>query len=86
MKHLAILSIILISIASSCKSAPEGFCECLEKGEELNAKTQEVLSGRASEETKRKMLKIRKEKKKMCAQFENASGPQMREWKKACED
>lgn len=85
MKYLVTLSIVLLSITSACKSAPEGFCDCLKKGEALDVTTQEVLTGEASKDTKRKMLELRKVKKKACAKFETSSGPQMREWREACD-
>ncbi len=77
---------ILFVLISSCNSAPEGFCDCMKSGEELNEITQTVLSGKASDDVKMKMMKIRDEKKKACAQFETASGKNMMEWKKACEN
>ncbi len=82
MKKILFVSLILVG----CNSAPEGFCDCLEKGEQLNSITNEVLSGDLSNAKKDQMLKTREEKKKLCAPFENANGGEMREWKKSCED
>jgi len=73
-------------ILASCSSDPEGFCECLEKGEQLNKVTNEVLSGDLSNAKEEEMLKIRQEKNKFCASFGNTSGSQMREWEKSCAD
>lgn len=80
MKKFLFISLVL----ASCSSAPEGFCDCLEKGEQLNKITNEVLSGDLSNAKKDEMLKTRKEKKKLCAAFERAHGAEMREWKKSC--
>jgi hypothetical protein len=82
MKKILFSALLLIG----CSSAPEGFCECLEKGEELNQITNEVLSGDLSNKKKDEMLQARKEKEKACATFITASGNEMREWKKSCED
>lgn len=76
--------IILTVFVSSCSSAPEGFCDCLKKGEELNVQTQAVLAGRASDDVKKKMIKLRAEKNKACANFVNSSGTEMRSWQEAC--
>jgi hypothetical protein len=73
-------------ILVSCNSAPDGFCDCLAKGEELNKITNEVLSGDLSNVKKEALLKARKEKEKVCAPFATTNGTEMREWKKACED
>ena len=82
MKKILFATLILVG----CKSAPEGFCDCLEKGENLNRITNEVLSGDLSNAKKEEMLKARKEKEKVCAKFINSKGEQMREWQKECED
>lgn len=82
MKKILFATLILVS----CKSAPEGFCDCLEKGESLNRITNEVLSGDLSDAKKEEMLQARKEKEKSCQPFINAKGKEMREWQKECED
>ena len=82
MKKFLFATLILVG----CNSAPEGFCECLEKGEQLNKITNDVLSGNLTNAKKNEMLKIRAEKKKLCMPFENTKGTEMREWKKSCED
>jgi hypothetical protein len=76
--------IIFTILLTSCSSAPEGFCDCMKKGEELNVQTQAVLAGRASDDMKRKMIKIRAEKNKACENFLNSSGTDMRKWQEAC--
>ena len=85
MKKLLILAILFSLVIASCKSAPEGFCDCMEKGKELDKQTKIILQGEASLEAKKKMVEIRKEKKKVCAPFENSNGNEMREWRKACD-
>ncbi len=57
----------------------------MEKGKELDKQTQIVLQGDASMEVKKKMVVTRKEKKKVCAPFENSNGNETREWRKACD-
>ncbi len=80
MKKLILLTLLF----AACNSTPEGFCDCLEKGEALNTKTNEVLRGKASEEVKREMIALRKEKNEACAKFQTTSGTEMMEWKKGC--
>lgn len=76
----------LIFLLAACSTAPDGFCDCMKKGEELNRQTQLVLNGNATEATKRKMIQIRNEKKKVCLDFETASGPEMKKWQEACKN
>jgi hypothetical protein len=81
MKFLLLSALII----SSCTSAPDGFCDCLEKGEKLNLISHEILEGKNSDSNIAKMKEMKALKKEACAPFQTASGKSMIDWQKACE-
>ncbi len=70
---------------SACSGAPDGFCECLEKSEELNGVANQVLLGNDTEQKAKDLIQLREEQSALCKDFEETSGPDMIEWRKECE-
>ena len=87
MKKLTLTVVLASSFLIGCSSgAPDGFCECLEKSEALNAVAQQVLLGNDTQEKGQDLMRLREEKAEMCQDFEASSGADMIEWRKECEE
>jgi hypothetical protein len=75
----------LITLFSSC-SEPDSICDCIAASDAVNKKSAEVLSKEPTAADESTLKKLRAEKKKKCAAFEDMSGPEMLERKATCND
>lgn len=80
-----LVSSAMLVISACGNKVPDGFCECLDKSEELNAIANQVLLGNDTNEKGQLLIQLRQEQAQLCKDFEATSGPDMMEWKKQCE-
>lgn len=82
MKALLIASLVLFTL--SCSSRDDKMCSCLEAGEKLNKQSEKILNKGVTAEDAQKMIDLREEKKKKCADFQTMSGEEMLKKKETC--
>ena len=70
---------------SAC-SEPDAICDCIAASDAVNKKSSEVLAKEPTAEDESALKKLRAEKKKKCAAFEDMSGPEMLERKATCDN
>lgn len=62
----------------------DSICDCIDASSQLNKEVNKVLLKEATKKDEENLLKLRLEKKKKCAEFENMSGKEMMERKESC--
>lgn len=82
MKILFIVSLILFTV--SCSSRDPKMCDCLEAGEKLNKQSEKILSEGITAADAQKMMQLKEEKNKKCADFQTMSGEEMLKKKEGC--
>ena len=75
---------VLFLVVACSGSTP--FCDCIQKGEELNQLTERTLSeGVISAEEANQIKQLKSEKDNLCKEYQTMSGQEMLKLKQACE-
>ncbi len=79
-----ILSFQFSILLFSCSSRDPKMCDCLESGDKLNKFSAELFEKEPTAADQEKMKRLRDEKAKKCADFQNMSGEEMLKRKATC--
>ena len=86
MNRIQLLFISGLTILFSACSEPDAICDCIAASDAVNKKSAEILKKEPTVADESALKKLRVEKKKKCAAFEDMSGPEMLERKATCND
>jgi hypothetical protein len=86
MNRISLLIISGITGFISACSEPDSICDCITASAAVNKKSAEILKKEPTAADESTLKKLRAEKKKKCAAFEDMSGPEMLERKATCND
>lgn len=80
--------ILLVTIPAlmlwACSGKKDTICDCLEAGNKLNAKANEILQQGSSEKGEQELQQLKADKKKKCAEFETMGGEEMKKRMEDC--
>lgn len=79
------LFISLFLFLFSCGSKDTKMCDCLEVSNRLNQLSSELLINDVTEEQKKEMKALQKEKEQKCEDFQTMSGEKMLKLKEECQ-
>lgn len=79
---MGLVMIAFLGLAACGKK--DAICDCIDAGDQLNKKANEILKSEANEKSAKELQKLRSIKKKKCAEFENMGGQEMMERKASC--
>lgn len=78
------MSIALLILSASCGER-DAICDCIDAGDQLNKKANEILRSEPTDKSEKELQALRKIKKTKCSEFETMAGPEMLERKQSCD-
>ena len=69
----------------SCSNKDQKFCDCIKQGEDLSKFSQQFFTKAPSPKQLKKWNQLKKQKKRLCQDYQEMSGEIIREKKRECE-
>lgn len=77
--------VLALFVFFSCREKDQRFCDCLKAGEELNAFSSRMLTGKVTKVQDAKLQQLMRKKAGICEPYQKMKGPEMLEKKAGCE-